>query len=102
MRHHSETPKKRTLNPKGYPVHEPHMMNYGKRLQDLSQRQDARLQMETPEVRHSMLQLETPKKRQERPCYQGCTEAQVVPMKLKRKLCYKGHYIFQYVQPRLL
>ena len=26
------------------------------------------------------------------------TEAQVVLMKLKRKLCYKGHYIFQYVR----
>ena len=27
------------------------------------------------------------------------SEAQVVPMKLKRKLCYKGHYMFQYVRP---
>ena len=27
------------------------------------------------------------------------SEAQVVPMKLKRKLCYKGHYMFQCVRP---
>ena len=26
-------------------------------------------------------------------------QAQVVPMKLKRKLSYKGHYMYQYVQP---
>ena len=27
------------------------------------------------------------------------SQAQMVPMKLKRKLCYKGHYMYQYVQP---
>ncbi len=27
------------------------------------------------------------------------SQAQVVPMKLKRKLCYKGHYMYQYVRP---
>ena len=27
------------------------------------------------------------------------SQAQVVPMKLKRKLSYKGHYMYQYVQP---
>ena len=27
------------------------------------------------------------------------SEAQMVPMKLKRKLCYKGHYMFQYIRP---
>ena len=27
------------------------------------------------------------------------SQTQVVPMKLKRKLCYKGHYMFQYIQP---
>ena len=27
------------------------------------------------------------------------SQAQMVPMKLKRKLCYKGHYIYQYVRP---
>ena len=26
-------------------------------------------------------------------------QAQMVPMKLKRKLCYKGHYMYQYVRP---
>ena len=27
------------------------------------------------------------------------SQAQMVPMKLKRKLCYKGHYMYQYVRP---
>ena len=27
------------------------------------------------------------------------SQAQIVPMKLKRKLCYKGHYMYQYVRP---
>jgi hypothetical protein len=27
------------------------------------------------------------------------SEIQMVPMKLKRKLCYKGHYMYQYVRP---
>ena len=27
------------------------------------------------------------------------SQMQMVPMKLKRKLCYKGHYMFQYVRP---
>ena len=27
------------------------------------------------------------------------SQTQMVPMKLKRKLCYKGHYMYQYVQP---
>ena len=27
------------------------------------------------------------------------SQLQMVPMKLKRKLCYKGHYMFQYVRP---
>ena len=27
------------------------------------------------------------------------SQAQVVPMKLKRKLCYKGHYMYKYVRP---
>ena len=27
------------------------------------------------------------------------SQAQVVPMKLKRKLCYKGHYMYDYVRP---
>jgi len=27
------------------------------------------------------------------------SEAQIVPIKLKRKLGYKGHYVYQYIQP---
>ena len=27
------------------------------------------------------------------------SQIQMVPMKLNRKLCYKGHYMFQYVRP---
>ena len=27
------------------------------------------------------------------------SQAQVVPMKLKRKLCYKGHYMYEFVRP---
>ena len=27
------------------------------------------------------------------------SQTQMVPMKLKRKLCYKGHYMYQYVRP---
>lgn len=27
------------------------------------------------------------------------SQAQVVPMKIKRKLCYKGHYMYEYVRP---
>ena len=27
------------------------------------------------------------------------SQMQMVPMKLKRKLCYKGYYMFQYVRP---
>jgi hypothetical protein len=27
------------------------------------------------------------------------SQIQMVPMKLKRKLCYKGHYMYQYVRP---
>ena len=27
------------------------------------------------------------------------SQLQMVPMKLKRKLCYKGHYMYQYIQP---
>ena len=27
------------------------------------------------------------------------SQAQLVPMKLKRRLCYKGHYMYEYVQP---
>ena len=27
------------------------------------------------------------------------SQAQLVPMKLKRKLCYKRHYMYEYVQP---
>ena len=27
------------------------------------------------------------------------SQSQVVPMKIKRKLCYKGHYMYQYVRP---
>lgn len=27
------------------------------------------------------------------------SQAEMVPMKLKRKLCYKGHYMYQYVRP---
>lgn len=27
------------------------------------------------------------------------SQTQIVPMKLKRKLCYKGHYMYQYVRP---
>ena len=27
------------------------------------------------------------------------SQAQMIPMKLKRKLCYKGHYMYQYVRP---
>ena len=27
------------------------------------------------------------------------SQAQMVPMKLKRKLCYRGHYTYQYVRP---
>ncbi len=30
------------------------------------------------------------------------SQVQVVPMKLKRKLCYKGHYMYQYVRPAKL
>ena len=26
-------------------------------------------------------------------------QIQMIPMKLKRKLCYQGHYMYQYVQP---
>ena len=27
------------------------------------------------------------------------SQAQIVPMKLKRRLCYKGHYMYEYVRP---
>ena len=27
------------------------------------------------------------------------SQTQMVPMKLKRKLCYKGHYMYQYIRP---
>ena len=32
-------------------------------------------------------------------CIRLPSQTQVVPMKLKRKLCYKGHYMYQYVRP---
>ena len=28
------------------------------------------------------------------------SQTQMVPMKLKGKLCYKGHYMYEYVQPQ--
>ena len=33
------------------------------------------------------------------PCGKLPSQSQVVPMKIKRKLCYKGHYMYQYVRP---
>lgn len=27
------------------------------------------------------------------------SQTQMVPMRLKRKLCYKGHYMYQYIRP---
>ena len=27
------------------------------------------------------------------------SQAQMIPIKLKRKLCYKGHYMYQYIRP---
>ena len=27
------------------------------------------------------------------------SQAQIVPMKIKRRLCYKGHYMYQYIRP---
>ena len=30
------------------------------------------------------------------------SQIQMIPMKLKRKLCYKGHYMYQYVRPSMV